>query len=178
MAELIWTILTYNPVRPLGLLGIGGIFLGALSATWLIVTRLSGITSLSPWGAAALFGGAVVGTAGINLFALGITFNYLVSLFVGRPVRKGLFGRPIFKNPLDKHFGWLGLLALLGGLVVGVASLIFGADSWEQSRLWLYLLGSGIGMLIGIQLIVYWVLLRVLDELSQRDVQIQQDLGK
>jgi glycosyltransferase involved in cell wall biosynthesis len=176
--SIVWTILTYNPVRPLGFLGLAGMAVGALAALWLIVSRLTGVTTLTPWGVAALFGGAVVGTAGINLFALGITFNYLVSLFVGRPVRQGLFGRPIFKTPLDRHFGWIGIVSVLGGLGVGVVALVLGAGTWEQSRLWLYLLGSGISFLVGVQLIVYWVLLRVLDELSQRERLVQEDLGK
>ena len=176
--SIIWTILTYNPVRPLGFLGLAGIALGALAAVWLLVARLSGVTTLSPWGVAALFGGAVAGTAGINLFALGITFNYLVSLFIGKPVRQGLFGRPVFKTPLDRHFGWLGGVSIVAGMAVGIVALILGAGTWEQTRLWLYLLGSGIWILIGIQLVVYWVLLRVLDELSQRERLVQEDLGQ
>jgi hypothetical protein len=176
--SIVWTILTYNPVRPLGFLGLAGMAVGALAALWLIVSRLTGVTTLTPWGVAALFGGAVVGTAGINLFALGITFNYLVSLFVGTPVRQGLFGRPLFKTPLDRQFGWIGVVFVLGGLGVGVMALVLGAGTWEQTRLWLYLLGSGIAILVGIQLIVYWVLLRVLDELSQRERLVQEDLGK
>jgi hypothetical protein len=176
--SIVWTILTYNPVRPLGYLGLAGIALGALAALWLVISRLNGVTALTPWGVAALFGGAVAGTAGINLFALGITFNYLVSLFVGKPVRQGLFGRPVFKTPLDRQFGWIGFGSVIGGLVVGIIALVAGAGGWEQSRLWLYLLGAGIWILIGIQLIVYWVLLRVLDELSQRERLVQEDLGK
>ncbi|HUF39574.1 MAG TPA: glycosyltransferase family 2 protein [Anaerolineales bacterium] len=176
--SIVWTVLTYNPVRPLGFLGLVGTGLGALVAVWLVVTRLSGVTTLTPWGVAALFGGAVAGTAGINLFALGITFNYLVSLFVGQPIRQGLFGKPVFKTPLDRQFGWIGMVSVLAGFAVGVLALVVGTGAWEQSRLWLYLLGSGILILVGIQLVVYWVLLRVLDELSQRERLVQEDLGQ
>ncbi len=176
--SILWTILTYNPVRPLGFLGIGGMGLGLLAAAWLVATRLQGVTTLTGWGVAALFGGAVAGTIGINLFSLGITFNYLVSLFVGKPVRQGLFGRPIFETPLDRQFGWMGLLAMAAGAAVGMYSLLAGSTDWDVARLWLYLLGSGITMLVGVQLVVYWVLLRVLEELSDRDQAIQQDLGQ
>ncbi len=176
--SIIWTILTYNPVRPLGMAGLGGILLGGLAAAWLVLTRLSGVTSLGPWGVAALFGGAVAGFLGVSLFSLGITFNYLVSLFVGRPVRQGLFGRPLFKTPLDRQFGWIGGIAALFGLVLGVFSLGFGILGEDLNRLWLYLLGSGMLILVGVQLIIYWVLLRVLDELSQREQLIRQDLGQ
>ena len=48
---------------------------------------------------------------------------------------------------------------------------------WEIARLWLYLTGSAMFLLVGIQLVIYWILLRVLDELSQREVLIQKDMG-
>ena len=52
---------------------------------------------------------------GIDVFALGVTFNYLVSLFYRKPIRQGLFGKPIFKKPLDQQFGWLGIVAIVAG---------------------------------------------------------------
>jgi hypothetical protein len=176
--SIIWTILTYNPVRPLGILGLIGVALGGAAFLWLAATRLAGVTTLTPWGVAAIFGGAVAGMGGISLFILGVTFNYLVSLFVGSPVRQGLFGKPLFKTPLDRHFGWLGLAATFGGLALGAAGLALGVNGWDTNRLWLYLLGSAMLILLGVQLVVYWVLLRVLEELSARERLIQQDLGK
>jgi hypothetical protein len=46
---------------------------------------------------------------------------------------------------------------------------VLGVSGWEISRLWLWLLGSAMFILTGVQLVIYWILLRVLDELSQRD---------
>jgi hypothetical protein len=105
------------------------------------------------------------------------TFNYLVSLFYKRPVRQGLFGRPLFKVPLDRQFGWMGALAAALGLVIGGLSLAMGANGWDIARLWLYLLISAMLLLMGVQLVIYWILLRVLDELSQREILAQKDLG-
>src|SRR6185436_13435987 len=101
-------------------------------------------------------------------FILGVTFNYLVSLFYQQPVRQGLFGRPIFKTPLDHHFGWMGLLGIAAGLGLGGLSLALGVTGWAMDRLWLYMLTSAMLTLIGMQLAISWVLLRVLSELSQR----------
>jgi len=78
--------------------------------------------------------------------------------------------------PLERRFGWLGLAAILFGFGLGLASLILGLQGWEAARLWLYLLGAAMFLLIGIQLVIYWLLIRVLDELSQREVEIQKDL--
>jgi hypothetical protein len=177
LQSMVWTAMSYNPVRILGLIGLGGLGIAGAVTLVLIAQRISGVTSLNPIGVAALFLGMISAVAGINIFALGITFNYLVALFYKKPIRQGLFGAPIFKTPLDQHFGWMGILAMVIGLVVGVVSLVLGVQGWVIERLWFYLLGSAMIFLVGIQLAVYWLLLRILEELSQRENLTRQDLG-
>jgi hypothetical protein len=112
----------------------------------------------------------------VSVFALGATFNYLVALFHKEQVRQGLFGRPIFDPPLESHFGWMGLLAILAGLILGFISLGFGFAGWEVSRLWLYLLASAMLILVGVQLSISWVVMRILEGLNQRDTRVSADL--
>jgi hypothetical protein len=169
LQSIIWTALTYNPVHILGMLGLAAMALALLIVAGLVVTRLQGVTTLEPWGVGLLFVGMVSGFAGLSIFSLGIIFNYLVSLFYKQPVRQGLFGKPLLNQPLDHYFGWLGLASLLVGLLVGISSLVLGLNGWEIARLWLYLLGSAMLILTGIQLLIYWIVLRVLAELSQRE---------
>jgi hypothetical protein len=175
--SIIWTALNYNPVRPLGFLGLAALGMAGTIGLWLVATRLSGITQIGPLGACALFAALVLAVAGISIFSLGATFNYLVSLFHRRPIRQGLFGRPIFDPSLDQHFGWLGLVSLTCGLGIGAASLAFGLRGWAVSRLWLYFLGSAVFTLMGVQLMVSWLQMRVLEELSRRDILTQDDLS-
>lgn len=177
LQSMIWTVLTYNPVRILGLLGLLGVFFTFLVGAGLIVTRLSGVTELGPWGIVALFAAVVTGITGVSVFALGATFNYLISLFSKRPIRQGLFGRPLFKKSVDHYFSWLGLVVLAVGLIIAVASMVLGVSGWEIARLWLYLMGSAMFILVGVQLMIYWILMRVLEELSQREALTKQDLG-
>jgi len=177
LQSMVWTAMSYNPVRILGLVGLGGIGVTGLVFLGLLVARLNGITTLGPCGVFALFVALVSSVAGLNIFALGVTFNYLISLFYKRPIRQGLFGKPIFKTPLDQQFGWMGGLAILLGAVIAVASLTLGVNGWEIDRLWFYLLSSAMLFLAGIQLFVYWLLLRILEELSQREVLTRQDMG-
>jgi glycosyltransferase involved in cell wall biosynthesis len=176
LRSIAWTVLAYNPVRILGLFGLGGVIAAAIVALGLVIARLIGITSIGPWGVAALFLALVSAVLGTGLFALGATFNYLVSLFYKQPIRQGLFGKPIFKEPLENSFGWLGLASFFVGLILGVASLVLGISGWEISRLWLYLLGSAMLLLTGAQLFIYWLLMKVLDELSHRELEIQNDM--
>lgn len=178
LQTIIWTALTYNPARPLGGAGFGLFCLGALIALVLAVLRLSGVTALGPWGVAGIFAAMIFGIAGFDLFALGATFNYLVALFNKGLVQKGLFGRPIFDPPLDRHFGWMGLVAIGGGAILAIISLILGLNGWEIQRLWLYLTTGAMLVLMGVQLDIFWVIMRVLEELSHRETLVQSDLER
>ena len=177
LQTILWTALNYNPVRILG--GLGAVLIGIaiLIGLAFVGLRISGVTSLGPWGVAGSFTAVVLSVAGVNLFALGVTFNYLVSLFHKRPIRQGLFGKPIFKTPLDRHFWWMGLLMMAGGLVLGIVSFILALNEWAIERLWLYLLAGTMFILVGMQLDIFWLIVRILDELSQRESQVQDDLG-
>lgn len=177
LQSMVWTAMSYNPVRILGLIGLGGIGIAAIVFLGLLIARLNGVTALGPWGVLALFMALVSSIAGLNIFALGVTFNYLVSLFYKRPIRQGLFGKPIFKTPLDQQFGWMGGVSMLTGLGIAVVSLSLGVNGWEIDRLWFWLLGSALLFLAGIQLFVYWLLLRILEELSQREILTRHDMG-
>jgi hypothetical protein len=177
LQSILWTVMAYNPVRIMGMLGLAGLGLAGVVMAGLVIARLSGVTTLGGWGVAALFAALVSAVTGISVFALGATFNYLVALFYKRPIRQGLFGRPWFSRSLDRHFGWLGSLGVAAGLGLAGASIGLGVNGWDIARLWLYLLGSAMLFLTGVQLIIYWLLMRVLDDLSRREALTQQDLG-
>jgi glycosyltransferase involved in cell wall biosynthesis len=176
LQTILWTALNYNPVRILGGVGLGMFTIASIIAAILVGMRLAGITTLGPWGVFGLFTAVVFGIAGINLFALGATFNYLVSLFHKHPIRQGLFGRPIFKTPIDRHFWWIGLTMLAAGLSFGAVSLVLALQAWPIERLWLYLLAGTMLILVGLQLVIFWLIIRVLDELSQREFQVRSEI--
>jgi len=177
MQSMLWTVLSYNPVRILGMLGLGGLGIAGIVFLWILHLRSIGILTLGPWGVAALFLALISTITGVNLIALGITFNYLVALFYKKPIHQGLFGKPIFKTPLDKQFGWMGLVAIVAGPTIALVALLLGAHSWEIGRLWFYMVCSALIFLVGVQLVIYWLLLRILEELSQRGILTQQDIG-
>ena len=108
MQSILWTVLSYNPVRILGLLGLGGLGIASIVFLWILYVRLHGLTTLNPWGVAALFIALISTVTGVNLFALGITFNYLVALFYKNPSDRGylasLFLRHLWINNLA---GWV-----------------------------------------------------------------------
>ncbi len=177
LTTIIWTSLEYNPVRVLGMLGLAALGLAGLVALWITALRLQGVTQLGVAETFGVFAALVLAVAGVSLFALGATFNYLVTLFRQRPVRQGLFGQPLFAQPLDRQFGWLGLIVGAIGAVVGAASLGLSlSQGWDIARLWLWLLASALLLLVGLQLVISWVVMRVLEALSQREGRINAEM--
>ncbi len=173
------TALTYNPARIFGLVGFGLVGLGFLSALWRTLTGSHAKredSQLVSWYAAL-----VLASAGVNIFSLGTVFNYIVSLFHKRPIRQGLFGKPIFNKPLERRFGWVGLGAIFGG------GLVYGLDVWRRwdrtkhhepvVASWFVPASSSILVLTGLQLIASWLLTLVLGELTKRETKAQADLG-
>jgi len=175
--SIVWTAMNYNPVRILGGIGAAAMTLAAAVVIILVVMRLQGVTTLGPWGVLGLFAAGVSLVAGVSIFSLGAMFNYLVTLFHKRPVRQGLLGRPVFKTPLERHFGWVGLVGLLGGLVLGIVALIMSLTGWPLERFWFWMVASAMATLFGVQLLISWFVMQVLAELSQREVQVESDMN-
>jgi glycosyltransferase involved in cell wall biosynthesis len=174
---IVWTALSYNPVRIFGGLGLVLGLIAGIILTVVVAMRLAGIRELGPWGVVSLFVATLCAVGGVALFSLGTTFNYLVSLLHKRPVRQGLFGRPILHRPLEQDFGWIGASAVAIGTAMGAASLGLSLGGWEIERLWMYLLGSAMMVLMGLQLVVFWIIIRVLDDLRQRELRTTQDMN-
>jgi hypothetical protein len=178
LKTILWTALEYNPVRVLGIAGVAALGIAGAIGLMLVVLRLQGVTQLESWGVFSLFSALVFAVAGVSLFSLGATFNYLVSLYQGKTVRRGLFGKPILTPSIDHHFGWLGLLSAMVGLVLGAFSLLLTASGWDIARLWFWLLISASLVLVGLQLVISWILMRVLESLSERGARTGQDLAR
>jgi Glycosyl transferase family 2 len=170
LTTIIGTALAYNPVRVFGFAGLAGVLIALAILGGLTVARLSGITELGPTGTAAVFAALVCGVAGVNLFALGASFNYVVSLFYRRPIRQGLFRKPLFKAPIESLFLPAGITMGGLGLAIAIVSGLLSTRGWPIERLWLYLTGSAMMMLVGLQLGMAWLMGSVLRELSAREL--------
>ncbi|MCX6043812.1 MAG: glycosyltransferase family 2 protein [Chloroflexi bacterium] len=174
--SIVWTALTYNPVRPLGLIGMAALIFAFVVGLGLVFVRAQGIDSVGPLGAFTLFAALVLAVAGVSVLTLGMSFNYFVALFHKSPIRQGILGRPLFNQSMARHFGWGGLLAFGLGIILGAVSLSLGMAGWPVARLWLYYLTSACLALVGIQLTIAWVQMQVLDSLRIRDALVTEDL--
>jgi hypothetical protein len=171
LRTILGTALAYNPVRILG--GIGALLL-LLALVLLVpsVATLIGGTS-EEWPAILVFAAAVFSGLGVMLFSTGAAFNYIVSLFHHRHIRQGLFGRPVFRTPLEEHFGWGGIAVSGAGVVLYIVTKLAGAAPTP----WFYPVLSAMLVLMGAQLFTTWTLIKVLSTLSYRETGRQRDLN-
>jgi glycosyltransferase involved in cell wall biosynthesis len=174
--SIVWTALTYNPVRIFG-----GVGLALLLAAFLI----AGVELLAhlgnpdmAWAFPQLFGALVLAVAGVMLYTTGTSFSYIVQLFHKRPVRQGLFGRRGNGRRIEKHYWWLGLLAILAGCGIYVAAVLYDLTNPALAASWFAPVVSALLVLTGVQLMSAWGLARVLAELSRREVELEADLNR
>jgi hypothetical protein len=60
--------------------------------------------------------------------------------------------------------------------VIAITALTLGVHGWAIDRLWLYLVGSALLILVGFQLMISWLVMRILEELADREAHVQNDL--
>ena len=173
---IVWTTMTYRPVRVWGGIGLAMGAVSAVLALLLIVDWLTGGTFLGALAPLAAFGMMVFGVLGASIFSLGVMFSYLIAIFTHKPVRRGMFGRVIFDPPLDYYFGRIGVLAAVSGLLISATSLVLIPLGWSFTQLWIWLLLGALLIVVGAQLGMSYLVIRVLDELAQREASAQRDL--
>src|ERR1044071_840642 len=122
---ILGTASTYNPVRLLGSLAIVAMVLAVLALIPWFSAYTSGVQDRSAYTYFVFI--AMMGIiASVNLFSMGTAFNWIVGLFHRRPVRQGLFGRPLFKKPFEMKFGTIGAILIAFGAVLFIVAIIAG----------------------------------------------------
>ena len=71
LQSITWTVLTYNPVRIFGAIGLLGVLLMMAVVSGVVIARLGGVTDLGPWGCSGTFLGICVRCCGSERFFIG-----------------------------------------------------------------------------------------------------------
>ena len=171
--SILSTAALYNPVRLLGALSIVAVVLAGLAIIPWAIALSNGVQDRSHY-ANLLFVAMTLAIVAVNLFSTGTVFNYIVSLFHRRPIRQGLFGRPVFRKPLEQRFGSIGAGLFAVGVVLFIAAIFFSSGNQPA---WFLLVPSAMFVMTGIQLGTSWLLVHLLTELSKRDLSVAADLG-
>jgi magnesium-transporting ATPase (P-type) len=171
--SILGTAAIYNPVRLLGGLSLAAVALALLALVPWVMAVSQGVQDRSGY-ANLLFLAMTLAIVAVNLFSTGTVFNYIVSLFHHRPIRQGLFGRPVFRQPLEQRFGVIGTALFVFGVALFAVAVLL-PNAGEPA--WFLLVPSAMFIMTGIQLGMSWLLVKVLTELSKRDLKVEADLG-
>ena len=172
--SIVWTALTYNPVRIFGGVGLALLVAALLVASPPLLGHLIGAGTT--WAFPQLFAALVLAVAGVTLYTTGTSFSYLVALFHKRPIRQGLFGRRGNGRKIERHYWWLGMIAVLFGIGIYAGAAMFNLTNPALEASWFAPVVSALLVLTGVQLVSAWGLARLLAELSRREVEAQADL--
>ena len=71
----------------------------------------------------------------------------------------------------------MGLLGMAAGIGIGLTALVLSGRGWPLASLWFWLLLAAMARLVGLQLLISWFLMRVLEELSQRELRVAGDMA-
>jgi glycosyltransferase involved in cell wall biosynthesis len=172
--SILGTASVYNPVRLLGAFSLVAVVLAVLALIPWVLALSQGVDDRSGF-TPLLFVAMTLAIVAVNLFSTGTVFNYIVSLFHRRPIRQGLFGRPMFRQPLEQRFGLIGLILAVVGIILFIAAV---AAPESNEPAWFLLVPSAMFVMTGIQLGTSWLLVYLLTELSKRDLKADTDLGR
>ena len=176
-SSILWTVLTYNPVRLFGLVGAAALAVSATLGALFLLARLRGVTELGPLGVFALFLAAVLAVGGVSIFCLGASFNYLVGLFYSPAGSPGLVRQAALPPSAGASLRLAGRRSRGRRRAARTQQPCPGAaGGWPQARLWFWELLSAGTILVGLQLIVSWTIMAALAELSQRELRVAGDL--
>ncbi|MEI6778596.1 MAG: glycosyltransferase family 2 protein, partial [Chloroflexales bacterium] len=172
--SIVWTALTYNPVRVFGGVGLAFLVAALLVASPPLLGHLIGTSTR--WAFPQLFAALVLAVAGVTLYTTGTSFSYLVALFHKRPIRQGLFGRRGNGRKIERHYWWLGMIAVLLGIGIYAGAALFNLTNPALEASWFAPVVSALLVLTGVQLVSAWGLARLLAELSRREAEAQADM--
>ncbi|MCU0491334.1 MAG: glycosyltransferase [Chloroflexaceae bacterium] len=173
--SIVWTALTYNPVRIFGGVGLLLLLSGLVVALVAALAGLSGGVGLAAF--PQFFGALVLAVAGVTLYTTGTSFSYIVALFHKSPIRQGMFGPRGNGRKIEKHYWWFGIVAVLSGIALYAAAVLFDLTNPALATSWFAPVVSALLVLTGVQLVSAWGLARLLAELSRRDSAMQADLA-
>jgi hypothetical protein len=173
--SIVWTALTYNPVRIFGGFGVALLLIALFVAGLPLITYLMGTET--SWPFPQFFAALVLAVAGVTLYTTGTSFSYIVRLFHRRNIRQGLVGQRGNGRRLERHYWWLGILTIIGGVACYAAAVAADLTAPTAPAPWFAPVVSAMLVLTGVQLVSAWALARLLAELSLRSTRAQEDMA-
>ena len=157
----------YNPLKFFGPIGIIFLFFAiALSLkpiSYYLIHRLVLETSIY-----RLVTVVVLFVAGLNMISLGIVANNVVSIIHRKEQKKDTLHKLIYEK-VYKNLSYAGLLLIFAGVILNHKTIFQYLRTGKIYVHWSYVLTGAVLVLSGIQLYVFNVLIRIVNELKKRE---------
>ena len=171
LRSILWTALLYDPQR----------FFGTLGAVMLVTAFLLGLgptlyyiqnRHLLEDMIYRLFAVLILGVAGVNILAFGVTCRAMLILV---PARRHPPSAP--PRPWGGKLAGFGILMILAGMGLMAPAVLEWLATRHITSHWSYFAAGGTLILMGLGLATWCVLLMILGELTTRDARARHDLA-
>ena len=156
----------YNPLKLFGPIGIAFLLLAFVLSIrplgYYLVHRIVLETSIY-----RLLTVVVLFVAGLNMISLGIVANNVVSIIHRKKQKRDILHKLIYER-VYKNLNYVGFLLVFSGIVVNYKTIFQYITIGGIYVHWFYVLIGAVFVLSGIQLYVFSVLIKIIDELKKR----------
>lgn len=159
----------YNPLKFFGLIGLAMIALGCYLSIEPIWYYLN-VRRVEDWEIYRLFTIMVLFVTGINVITFGAFSNYILSLIHQRDFSaSSVLGRLLLRPPIIRKFAWIGWACLVSAVLLNYRTIFEYISTGKIFIHWSYILTGATLFLVGAQLLMASFLIKVLDELAERN---------
>jgi glycosyltransferase involved in cell wall biosynthesis len=171
LRSILWTALLYDPQRFFGTLGVAMLVVAGLLALGPTLYYLQN-RALQEDMIYRLFAVLILGVAGVNVLAFGVTCRAILALMPARGPAP-----PALSAPWRGRLAGIGLLMLLCGIGLMLPAGLEWLAMRQITSHWSYFAAGGTLILMGLGLVTWTVLLMILQALTTRDARTRRDLG-
>jgi glycosyltransferase involved in cell wall biosynthesis len=173
---IVWHTMLYNPLRLSAMTGafllLCAVIVGLPPALYYLQNR-----SLQEWFIYRFFAVLLCAVAGVSVLSFGLAINAAIYLFDPRPIRQGVLARPMLNSPPVRALATVGLSSILLGAFLYIPAVLEYLSTLTITRHWSYLSVGTTLVLVGIQLSLSSVLIRVLTALRERERFVDAEEG-
>jgi hypothetical protein len=159
----------YNPLKFFGLIGLAMITLGGYLSIDPVLYYLK-VRRVEEWEIYRLFTIMVLLVTGINVITFGAFSNYILFLIHRKDFyASSLLGRYLLRPEVVRKFAWIGGTCVISAVVLNNRTIFEYVTTGKIFIHWSYILTGATLFLVGAQLLMFGFLIKVLDELAERN---------
>ena len=175
LRSIVGTALLYNPLKFFGIVGLLSLLMGIIIGAQPVIHYLSQKQVPGHY-IYRLLVVLILFAAGMNIISFGVLSNYILSIWHRKNPKYGLLSRLVYNKYSYGKFDLLGACLILAGVGLNIPAMYQYATTRMILVHWSYFVTGGFLILTGVQLLTSSILIKIMEKLSERETEIQNNL--